>query len=100
MARVATVPAVRPGRPATPGLREAILAAAERVFTRRDYHEVQMDDVAAACGVGKGTLYRYYRSKRELYLAVTFDGIVRLRAEIEAAVRTAEPPARKLERVV
>jgi AcrR family transcriptional regulator len=48
------------GRPPTPGLREAILAAGERVFGRRDYSQVQMDDVAAACGVGKGTLYRYF----------------------------------------
>ena len=59
-----------------------------------------MDDVAVASGVGKGTLYRYFRSKRDLYLAVTFEGIGRLRREIEAAMRTAEPPARKLERIV
>ena len=58
------------GRPPTPGLRESILRAAEVVFTRREYHEVQMDDVARACGVGKGTLYRYFEDKDELYLAL------------------------------
>ena len=70
------------GRPPTPGLRDAILAAGERVFGRRDYSQVQMDDVAAACGVGKGTLYRYFPSKQALYLAVTFDGIEKLRDEL------------------
>jgi TetR/AcrR family fatty acid metabolism transcriptional regulator len=59
-----------------------------------------MDDVAVASGVGKGTLYRYFRSKRDLYLAVTFNGIGRLHGEIEAAMRTTDPPARKLERIV
>ncbi|HXJ33039.1 MAG TPA: TetR/AcrR family transcriptional regulator [Candidatus Eisenbacteria bacterium] len=88
------------GRPPTPGLREAILAAAQGVFTRRDYHEVQMDGVARACGVGKGTIYRYFRTKRELYLAVMFGGIERLRAELEAAVRTRESPVAKIEHVV
>src|SRR5437773_5544866 len=53
----------RRGRPPTPGLRDSILRAAETIFTRRDYHEVQMDDVAEACGVGKGTLYRYFPGK-------------------------------------
>jgi TetR/AcrR family fatty acid metabolism transcriptional regulator len=88
------------GRPPTPGLRDAILRAAEGVFTRRDYHEVQMDDVAAACGVGKGTLYRYFRSKRELYFAVTFDGIEHLRDAVAAAVRSSESAPEAIEHIV
>src|SRR5215470_11509990 len=93
------LPAPCRGRPPRPGLRDAILRAAEAIFTRREYHEVQMDDVAVASGVGKGTLYRHFRSKRDLYLAVTFEGIERLHGELEAAARTDEPPARKLERI-
>lgn len=92
--------APRRGRPPTPGLRESILRAAEAIFARRDYHEVQMDDVGEACGVGKGTLYRYFPSKQHLYFAVMFDGIERLRAELEAAIQTDEPPARKIRRLV
>jgi len=90
----------RRGRPPTPGLRERILRAAALVFACRDYHEVQMDDVVQACGVGKGTLYRYFPSKQALYLAVMFEGIERLRAELEAAVATDEPPARKIRHIV
>src|ERR1700687_1333126 len=88
------------GRPPTAGLRETILCAAERIFARHDYHEVLMDDVAHACGVGKGTLYRYLPGKRELYLAVMFEGIERLRAELQAAVEMPGVPVRKIERVV
>src|SRR5262245_44399721 len=94
------VPVSRRGRPPTPGLRDRILRAAAVIFARRDYHEVQMDDVVAACGVGKGTLYRYFPSKQELYLAVMFDGIVQLRHELEAAVGTNEPAVRKVHHVV
>ena len=90
----------RRGRPPTPGLRATILRAAETIFARHDYHEVQMDDVVEACGVGKGTLYRYFPSKQELYLAVMFEGIARLRAELEAAIGTEEPPVRKIRRIV
>ncbi len=101
LAATATRPSPSPrGRPPRPGLRDDILAAAEAIFTERDYHEVQMDDVARAGEVGKGTLYRYFRSKRELYMAVMFEGIGRLHGEIEAVARTADPPVRKLERIV
>lgn len=97
----ASVP-LRPtrGRPPIPGLRDRILRAAEAVFTGSDYHEVQMDDVARKCGVGKGTLYRYFPGKRELYLAVMFEGIERLRQRLEAVASTDEPPIRKLEQIV
>ena len=88
------------GRPPTPGLRESILAAGERVFGRRDYSQVQMDDVATACGVGKGTLYRYFPSKQALYLAVTFDGIEKLRDELAAVVAETDSAARALEQIV
>jgi len=90
----------RRGRPPTPGLRDRILSAAEGTFARHDYHEVQIDDVVQACGVGKGTLYRYFPSKKDLYLAVMFHGIERLRGELEFAVRTDEPPAQKIRRIV
>lgn len=94
------LPRVRRGRPPTPGLREKIVRAAETIFARRDYHEVQMDDLVAACGVGKGTLYRYFPSKQDLYFAVMFEGIAHLRAELEEAVGTDEPPARQIRRIV
>jgi AcrR family transcriptional regulator len=93
-------PSAPRGRPPTPGLREAILAAAEDVFARHDFHQVQMDEVARASGVGKGSLYRHFPSKRALYLAVVFDGIARLRDEIAAATASSAPPVEKVERIV
>jgi AcrR family transcriptional regulator len=94
------LPARRRGRPPIAGLRDDILRAAEAVFTRHEYHQVQMDQVAEACGVGKGTLYRYFPSKRALYLAVVFEGIARLRVELEAALAAADAPARRIELIV
>lgn len=90
----------RRGRPPTPGLRQRLLRAAEDIFARHDYHEVQMDDVVEACGVGKGTLYRYFPSKQDLFLAVMFDGIQRLHAELDSAARAEESPAKRIRRIV
>jgi AcrR family transcriptional regulator len=67
--------------------REQIVSAASRVFASRPYHLVCMDDVAEAARVGKGTLYRYFPSKEDLYLGVVaeaFDLLIRRLDRVEA----------------
>jgi TetR/AcrR family fatty acid metabolism transcriptional regulator len=49
---------------------DKILAVAARLFAAHRFHEARMEDLAAAAGVGKGTLYRYFRDKEALYLAL------------------------------
>jgi membrane fusion protein (multidrug efflux system) len=57
------------GRQKSDAKREAILAAASDEFAERDFHAVLMEDVAARAGVGKGTLYRYFPTKEELFVS-------------------------------
>jgi TetR/AcrR family fatty acid metabolism transcriptional regulator len=57
-------------RTKNPEQAEKILEAASRLFGRRRFHEVRMEDIAAEAEVGKGTLYRYFADKEELYLAL------------------------------
>lgn len=94
------LPAANRGRPPTAGLRDKILAAAEHIFARHEYHEVLMDQVARDCAVAKGTVYRYFPSKRALYLAVMFEGIERLRDELQVALDSPGAPVQKIECIV
>jgi len=55
-----------------------IVRAAERLFTRRRFHEVKMDDVSRVAGVGKGTIYRYFKDKDDLFLRVVMSGFEEL----------------------
>ena len=41
-------------------------SAAITVFRRLGYHDTRMVDIAQAAGMGKGTLYEYFRSKDEI----------------------------------
>jgi AcrR family transcriptional regulator len=50
--------------------RRKVLAAAEELFATRGVAAVSMDDVAAAAGVGKGTLYRRFGDKSGLASAL------------------------------
>jgi AcrR family transcriptional regulator len=47
---------------------DRMLDAASRLFAARHFHEVRMEDIASEAGVGKGTLYRYFHTKDDLYL--------------------------------
>ena len=50
--------------------REEILQAALDVFTEKGYGTATMPEIARKAGVAAGTLYLYYPSKRELFVAV------------------------------
>ena len=50
--------------------RDAILDAALRQFDHADLDAIAMTDIAGAVGVAKGTLYLYFQTKEELFLAV------------------------------
>jgi AcrR family transcriptional regulator len=67
-----------------------LLEAARRVFAEKGYHNATVDDIADAAGVAKGTVYLYYRSKREIYWAALKQGIVHLLEETRRNVEAAE----------
>ena len=58
--------------------RDTITATAARMFATRPYHEVRLDDIAAAARIGKGTLYVYFDNKEDLYFSLIYDGFARL----------------------
>jgi AcrR family transcriptional regulator len=48
---------------------QEILEAAALLFAERGYSQADTQTLADRLGVGKGTIYRYFPSKRELFLA-------------------------------
>ena len=63
--------------------RSAILDAARAIFSRKGYSDTAVDDVAEEARVAKGTLYLYFKSKEELYLAALENDL----REMSAAAR-------------
>jgi TetR/AcrR family fatty acid metabolism transcriptional regulator len=78
---------------------EEILEAASRVFASKDFHEVLIDEIAEEGGIGKGTVYRYFRTKEDLYFAALIHGLDRLDQVLAAALPQETSPTHKLERV-
>lgn len=68
--------------------RRRVLDAAQALFRERGLAAVTMDDIAAAAGVGKGTLYRRFGDKAGLAEAL-LDG---REAELQEAILSGPPP--------
>jgi AcrR family transcriptional regulator len=80
--------------------RAQILEAASRTFAARVFHLVTMDEVATVARVGKGTLYRYFPSKEDLYLAIVDEAFGLLIRRLEAERAVGVPATAALERMI
>lgn len=74
--------------------RSELLTAARAIFGKKGFHEASIDEIAAVAEVAKGTVYLYYRSKKELYMEALRFGIEALNRELGAR---AEKPGSCLE---
>lgn len=76
--------------------RQRILKAAREIFFRDGFVDTNLDDVASRAEVGKGTLYRHFESKAELYVAVLAVGGVQFEEEMEAIIEDGAPALHRL----
>lgn len=87
-------------RTKTPQQAEKMLDAASRLFATQRFHEVRMEDVAAEAEVGKGTLYRYFADKEDLYLALLTRASEQFLRRMEAEAKREGSARARLEGVV
>ena len=66
-----------------------ILDAARIVFAKNGFDAATIDNIALTAGVAKGTVYLYFPSKRDLFLACLREGVLALHAELAAELRAA-----------
>lgn len=79
---------------------EEILHAAFNVFARKGFFATKMTDIAREAGIGKGTIYEYFKSKKEVFsnlyslLAEDFD------REFKRQIATLTNPIEKIKLIV
>ena len=79
----------QPGRPKDEVLqgrrREEILEQAARAFAEHGYPGTDVQWIADAIGVSKGTIYRYFASKEKLFLSAVGRGVSQLYDHVAAS---------------
>jgi AcrR family transcriptional regulator len=77
-----------------------ILKTAETLFAHGRYDEVTLDDICAKAGIGKGTVYRYFKDKEDLFWQVILSGLDELVESVEAVGAAETDPGAGLRGVV
>lgn len=83
-----------------PQVRDAILAAAFRLFSTRGYAATMVADIAREAGVSPGNVYIYFRSKLEILYAI-YDPWLRARIHrLEQQLAQVKSPRTRLRRLL
>jgi AcrR family transcriptional regulator len=80
--------------------REAVVRAAARAFNARGYHNTSLDDIAAALGVTKPTVYYYVANKEQLLFECFRAGLQRIRDAFREAERSDRTARDRLNAVI
>ncbi len=82
--------------PADPEKRDAIVEQAIRTFAECGYRDTDVQVVADRAGVGKGTVYRYFSNKEDLFWSTCYEVLARMERSIFAAADKVEGAYAKL----
>jgi len=88
------------GRRPIPMLRQRIIHSASELFGEKGFEQVLTDEVALHAGVGKGSVYRQFGSKEQLYAETVIQGFKQLRNQIEAALAETRSDEERLTTIV
>jgi len=64
--------------------RQAIIAAAMKLFAERGYEQTSMDELAREAGIGKATIYGYFATKSEIFIAFLEEEVEHAFSELDA----------------
>lgn len=80
--------------------RRRVLNASVEIFSKRGYRGTSMNDIAAAVGLSKPTLYHYFRSKEDILVRLYEDLLAESLAGAKAIVAAAPGPLEALRGVI
>ena len=64
--------------------RNELLTAARIVFGKKGFHDASIEEIADMAEVAKGTVYLYYKSKKDLYLEAVRFGVELLNQKLKS----------------
>lgn len=76
--------------------RARLVDVARQLFAKKGVEETTMNDIAMASGKGRRTLYTYFKSKEQIYLAVVESELEMLSAQMEEAAERPIAPDEKI----
>jgi AcrR family transcriptional regulator len=80
--------------------RGEILSAAEKVFAAKGFFTTKMSDIAQKAEFGTGTLYKYFKSKEDLYFTLIDEKMEEINQLVKAVFSQKTTSIEKIKRVL
>ncbi len=80
--------------------RNLLVDVARNLFAKNGYENTTMNEIALESGKGRRTLYTYFKSKEEIYLAVIQTELTRLSTRMEEVARKSISPDEKMVQLI
>jgi len=80
--------------------REEILSSAEKVFAAKGFFPTTMSDIAREAEFGTGTLYKYFKSKEELYFTLIDEKVEEMSRLVEAELSQKTSAIERIKKVL
>jgi AcrR family transcriptional regulator len=80
--------------------RKEILSAAEKVFAAKGFFSTTMSEIAEAAEFGTGTLYKYFKSKEELYFTLIDEQVEELHRLVKAELSQKTSAMERIKKVL
>ncbi len=77
-------------------IRETIVNVARKIFTRNGFRKTTMEEIAIAAGMGKSSIYYYFKSKEEIFSAVVEWEAAELKMRLNRVISKDDSPITKL----
>jgi TetR/AcrR family transcriptional regulator len=80
--------------------REEILSAAEKVFAAKGFFPTTMSDIAREAEFGTGSLYKYFKSKEELYFTLIDEKVEEINRLVKAELSQKTSAVERIKKVL
>ncbi len=77
-----------------------ILSAAEKVFAAKGFYGSTMDEIAKRAEFGTGSLYKYFRGKKDLYFSLIDEKVEEITRLVKAELDKDLPPIERIESIL
>ncbi len=80
--------------------RKEILQAAEKVFAAKGFFQATMSEIAEAAEFGTGTLYKFFKSKEELYFTLIDEKVEEINVPVKGELLKKAPAIERIRNIL
>ena len=79
---------------------DQILEAAEKLFAQKGFYSTTVGEIAEKAGIAKGTIYLYFRDKRDLFFSVLESKLDILLEKVEKGIQKSKTVSSRIEEAI